>query len=230
MASKGRKLLIESLKPFKMRLPVGVAQAGDGDSLGLVGVDELVVPDIDSHVGDAFFVCIFEKDEIAGLRVVNVIRTAVVAFGGIAADFLAGLVRDIIDEPTAVKAGEGAAAPNIRDTHQALRIRHHLRGKITLLLRRSRCRCRRCRRFRRRCLGLDLQLLTDIDHVGFQVVQCLQFLHGHFILVANLSKRITAFDGIFRVGRLCWRRCRWLGRCRSRRRRWFHRGCRCCHL
>jgi hypothetical protein len=43
-------------------------------------MDKLVVTNIDTDVGNAFFICIFEKDKVAWLGLVDVEGTAVVAF------------------------------------------------------------------------------------------------------------------------------------------------------
>jgi len=81
--------------------------------MGLVGVNELVVTEVDAQVGDSLFICILKKDKVAWLRAVHIIAAVVIACCGITSDLRAGLICDIIDEPAAIKAGQGAAAPYI---------------------------------------------------------------------------------------------------------------------
>lgn len=47
--------------------PIAVGQLADGDAFGTGSVNKLTVSDIDTHVGNAFPVCILEKYKVTGL-------------------------------------------------------------------------------------------------------------------------------------------------------------------
>lgn len=72
--------LIELFETMKMFFPVRIVQAGNGDASGRAGVDELIVAEINSHVGNPGFVRIFKEYEITDLRVVRHIGTVVIPF------------------------------------------------------------------------------------------------------------------------------------------------------
>lgn len=97
--------------------PIGASQAGDHYAVGGAGVDELIITDVNAHVRNPFFVCIFEKDEVAWLRLVHIIGTVVVAGSRVASDFLSCLIRDVVDVAAAIETGKRAAAPHVRNPH-----------------------------------------------------------------------------------------------------------------
>lgn len=64
--------LIEAFKAVEFFAPIGIAQAGDLDSVP-AGMDKIIVANINAHVGNSRFVCIGKEYQIAHLRIADII-------------------------------------------------------------------------------------------------------------------------------------------------------------